>query len=303
MLESKIIQLLHHNNSLQLDDCYFMNNKYLVTTDTISENTHFKHEWSSAKDLAEKIIEVNVSDIAASGGLPKFAFLNLGLSEFSKKEKWISSFLRELKRKLNFYKIKLAGGDTYKSPHTNLTLTLIGYTQKPIFRSTGKPNEYLYTTGSLGLSYLGYLHLLNNTHLPTNIKKEAINKHLRPKSRLSISQKLIHTYKISAMMDITDGIAQDSAKLALASNLEIHININKFPRFTEFSKYLQVDEIISSGEELELLFLSKEKIEWNKEYPITCIGETRNIVNKAKSVFYLNGKKYKPKTKGFLHFV
>ena len=52
----------------------FFDGKYLITTDTISEGTHFKHEWSSAADIACKLVEVNVSDIASSGGLQRLHF-------------------------------------------------------------------------------------------------------------------------------------------------------------------------------------------------------------------------------------
>lgn len=302
MNEIKIIKEIYGKNTTKLDDCFFWDGKYLITTDTITENTHFKHEWSSARDIADKLIEVNVSDIAASGGLPLLAFLNLGLSNFSAREVWLKDFLSYFKKKLNHYKIKLAGGDTYKSSKTNFTLTLIGTTQNPIFRNTGNSNEFLYITGSLGLSYLGYSFLKDNIKLPQVLKKQAIKKHLRPESRLNISKELIKKYKISAMMDITDGLVQDSEKLALASNLEIHIDINKLPFIKEFTKYLSIDEMINSGEELELLFLSKEKIEPVKGFPITCIGKTIKSQNKSKVIFKLDGKVYMPKGKGFLHF-
>ncbi|MBP9884868.1 MAG: thiamine-phosphate kinase [Leptospiraceae bacterium] len=302
MQESKIIQYLHNKKSQLLDDCYFFDNKYLITTDTITENTHFKHRWSSARDIAEKLVEVNVSDIAASGGLPKLAFLNLGLSKLSEKEIWLESFLKYFKKKLNFYGIELAGGDTYKSHATNLTITLFGTTKNPVFRNTGKPAEFIYITGSLGLSYLGYSQLKDNINLPIKLKRESINKHLRPKSRLEISQLLIQNYKISAMMDITDGLVQDSEKLALASNLEMEIEINRLPRLSQYTKYITIDELINSGEELELLFISKEKIESMKNCQITCIGKTKKIYKKSKVVFNLGEKVYKPKSKGFLHF-
>lgn len=302
MKEFKIIEEFFGKNTNNLDDCFFFDDKYLITTDTITENTHFKHEWSSARDIADKLVEVNVSDIASSGGLPLLAFLNLGLSNFSEKEVWLMQFLTYFKKKLKFYKIKLAGGDTYKSSETNLTLTLFGTTQNPVFRNTGNPNEFLYITGSLGLSYLGYSYLKDNIKLPQVLKKQAIKKHLRPESRLSISKELTRKYKISAMMDITDGLVQDSEKLALASNLEIHIDINRLPFIKEFTKYLSIDEVISSGEELELLFLSKEKISPIKNCLITCIGKTVGITKKSKIVFTLDGKVYKPKNRGFLHF-
>jgi thiamine-monophosphate kinase len=302
MKESKIISSLYRDkkNATKLDDCFFFDGKYLITTDTISELTHFKHEWSSAQNIANKLIEVNVSDIAASGGLPRIAFLNLGLSDFSQKDSWLRPFLKQFKKTLKKYSIQLEGGDTYKSSITSLTLTLIGTARKPIFRHTGNYPSQLYMTGSIGLSMLGYKILKNNLTLPERIKKEALAKHLNPLARLEVSKFLLKNSKISAMMDITDGIVQDCEKLALASNIKIIVEIEKIPRLQELKAYMEIDEILTSGEELELLFLSKDSIHSFKNIPIHCIGKV--IKGKPGLEFTLNKRKYSPQKKGFLHF-
>lgn len=302
MKESSIIKELYkgRKNDTRLDDCFFFDGKYLITTDTIAEGTHFKHEWSSPADIACKLIEVNVSDIAASGGLPRVAFLNLGLSRFSEKSTWLKPFLKQLHNKLLQYKIQLEGGDTYFSDKTNLTLTLIGETKKPIFRHTGSKNDLVYMTGSIGLSLLGYKLLADNIQLPLSLKKEALHKHLQPSSKLEMAKHLTRKYKISAMMDITDGLIQDSGKLALASNLRMDIEMEKIPRLSELQAYMSLDDILSSGEELELLFLSKEKIKSTKKFPVSCIGKA--TVGLPKVYFTLDGKRYKPEKRGFLHF-
>jgi thiamine-monophosphate kinase len=62
---------------------------------------------------------------------------------------------------------------------------------------------------------------------------------------------------------IQRGEIQDSKKLAEASNLKFEIHIDDIPGIKEFQKYISIDEILSSGEELELLFLSKFKNEKN----------------------------------------
>lgn len=301
MKENQIIKQLHNRrNSKKLDDCFFFDEKYLITTDTITEGTHFKHEWSSPADIACKLVEVNVSDIASSGGLPKIAFLNLGLSRFSQDSKWLSPFIKHLKISFNKYKITLEGGDTYFSEKTNLTLTVIGKTNSPIFRSTGMINDFIYMTGNIGLSQLGFRILKDNIKLPAKLTKEALDKHLRPQSRLSLSRILAKQFPISAMMDITDGLIQDSKKLAQASNLKIEIHIDKIPGIKELQKYISIDEILSSGEELELLFLSKSKINSTKNLPVTCIGKA--VKGKQGVSFILNHKRYIPTKEGFFHF-
>ncbi len=115
-----------------------------------------------------------------------------------------------------------------------------------------------------------------------------------------MAKHLTRKYKISAMMDITDGLIQDSGKLALASNLRMDIEIEKIPRLAELQAYLTLDDILSSGEELELLFLSKAKIKSTKNFPVSCIGKA--TLGLPKVYFTLDGKSYKPQKKGFLHF-
>ncbi len=64
------------------DDCYFLAPDRLVTTDSLAEGTHFRNDWSTPEDLAWKLVEVNVSDIISSGGIPDLAFLNFGYNVF-----------------------------------------------------------------------------------------------------------------------------------------------------------------------------------------------------------------------------
>ena len=155
MEEIKIIKKFYSSSNLPSDDCYSDGNGLLISTDSLSEETHFLHEWSSPRDLATKLIEVNVSDIISSGGIPKICLLNLGLSKLSNQKTWINAFSGQLKKLLKKYKIQLVGGDTYHSPITNLTLTILGKCKSPILRENGNVGDFLYLTGEIGGSVLG----------------------------------------------------------------------------------------------------------------------------------------------------
>ncbi|MBE7411128.1 MAG: thiamine-phosphate kinase [Leptospiraceae bacterium] len=297
MTEEDIIQLFFNKNAEPKSDCYVLDNKYLVTTDSISENTHFKTNWSSPKDIAKKLVEVNVSDIAAGGGIPTNAFLNLGLSKKTSKKTWIKEFSFELKKNLKFYSIELSGGDTYYSENTNLTLTLIGKTNHPVNRTGGKAGDYLYITGDLGLSEIGFQVLSKKIRPDFVTYKNSIEKHLRPVSKLFFMQDIFHKYSINASMDITDGLFQDSLKLAKASSVHLKINLDQLPNLERYAKYIGVEGVLSSGEELEILFLSSDRI---VESGITEIGNAEK--GNGKVTFTQNGKKIIPKSKGFFHF-
>jgi thiamine-monophosphate kinase len=86
--EDRIISLFAEAEPTTWDDCARIGN-FLITTDSMVEGNHFRLDWSSPEDLANKLIQVNFSDIASSGGQPKYCLLNLGLSEISSSQEWI----------------------------------------------------------------------------------------------------------------------------------------------------------------------------------------------------------------------
>ncbi|MCZ8341870.1 MAG: thiamine-phosphate kinase [Leptospira sp.] len=304
MKESEILQALFGLEGPPEDDCHFIPPNTLVTTDSLVEGTHFLHTWSSPRILAEKLIEVNVSDIAASGGIPNICFLNLGLSDHSKRKAWVNEFSKTLQKRLKFYEIKLVGGDTFYSKNTHLTLTVFGNTKNPWFRTGGEDGDNLYLTGEIGDSELGLTALQNKKK--GKIWDKAIQKHLTPKSRLSLVP-LLQKFKIHACMDLTDGILQDTEKLAKASSGHLEIQVEKVPHSVFAKKHLGWDGILRSGEELELLLLTKDILPSQiGPAKITPIGKfikaKGNKKIKSRVEYTLDGKIFKPHGLGFSHF-
>jgi thiamine-monophosphate kinase len=300
LLEENIIKSLF-NNKYPDDDCYFLNKKYLVTTDTIIEGTHFNHAWSNPEYLAEKLVEVNISDIAASGGSKKgFAFLNLGLSKTSSEDVWIKSFNDTLLKRLKYYNHKLCGGDSFYSRNTSLNLTLISENSFQIKRSSAKQNDKLFITGPVGFSNLGFRILKKKLKIKDReIYDLALKKHLSPVSRFFEMRKIQKQNTIHSMIDISDGLYQDAEKIALASRKDVFIHIEKIPQFYRLRKFLTIEQIITSGEELELLFSAKD-IKKESKQAVTEIGFVRNGTGKV--VFLFEGVEFVPKKKGFQHF-
>ncbi|MBM9577696.1 thiamine-monophosphate kinase [Leptospira sp. 201903070] len=254
--ESEIIRALYPPESLQTDDCYLDEEGRIYTTDTICEGTHFRIEWSGPREIAKKLVEVNVSDIAAGGGVPTKAFLNLGLSPEFSKEEWILPFSQSLETTLSSYGITLCGGDTYRSPSLNLTLTLVGTSTLPWKRSGGKLGDFLYLSGAVGLSQLGYKILNEGLSVPEPLRSLSLEKHLSPKARLKVAQELSRNFPVSSCMDLTDGLLQDLPKLSASSELGLEIFLERIPSPEGILSFLSLEEVLSSGEELELLFLS-----------------------------------------------
>ncbi|WP_165781758.1 thiamine-phosphate kinase [Leptospira adleri] len=299
--ESEIIRALYPPGLAQTDDCYLDEEGRIYTTDTICEGTHFRTEWSGPKEIAIKLVEVNVSDIAAGGGVPTKAFLNLGLSPEFSKEEWMIPFSQTLGETLSSYGISLCGGDTYRSPSLNLTLTLVGTSTLPWKRSGGKEGDFLYLTGSVGLSLLGYKILTKQVEVPDPLRSFALKKHLTPKSRLEVAGALSKQFSISSCMDLTDGLLQDLSKLSASSSLGLAIFLEKIPLPEGTSSFLNLEEALGSGEELELLFLSPQELPNTLcGIPIVKIGTTNPNWKGVR--YFTNGSEIKFERSGFEHF-
>lgn len=306
MKEDRIISLFAEAEPTTWDDCARIGN-FLITTDSMVEGNHFRLDWSSPEDLANKLIQVNFSDIASSGGQPKYCLLNLGLSEISSSQEWILPFSQEFRKLLAKYGVQLIGGDTFYSSSTFLNLTVWGELaegDEPWLRCNAKPKDKLYITGDLGLSLLGYKILKKDISkaIPATLNKESISKHIRPESKLALIPEL-RKWKIHSCMDITDGLIQDAGKLSQISRTIIQIDLDSLPRIREIGEFLTINEIASSGEELELLFTTDENLP--KEINgvrITKIGDIIEESNQPSVSYQFNGKNYPIQTSGFEHF-
>ncbi|MCR9141544.1 MAG: thiamine-phosphate kinase [bacterium] len=170
MRESDIIALFFSRadrSGVPQDDCARIDAQHIVTTDAVVEGTHFRRDWSGPEDLAIKLWNVNLSDIAASGGDPDWCLLNLGLPA-NIGDDWLRAFARQFRRECERDGGRLVGGDTFRSSQITLSLTLAGSLWRSdeatdyryLDRAGGAPGDAIYVTGAPGLSLLGYELLL-----------------------------------------------------------------------------------------------------------------------------------------------
>jgi thiamine-monophosphate kinase len=307
------------------DDCAVyrgMAGKYqIISTDALIENVHFKLSTTNPRLLGRKALVVNISDIAAMGGTPYLALVTLGIPK-----NLPVKFLDELYRGINEvcleYKIEIAGGDTTASPgHVFINITIIGETGKKqlITRSGARPGDKIFVTGTPGESALG-LKLLSSPRKKwkgsQNFQKKMIQAHLDPVPRLDESQKLIKTSaRITSMIDISDGLAQDLLHICKAGNVGAVIREDLLPKsqalqsLTSLNKLPITDYILAGGEDYELLFtLKSEDVRKiidqfnNAKTPVTQIGEVTTHSQKV-ILLYSDGKSQSlKKLSGFDHF-
>ncbi|MBQ2219651.1 MAG: thiamine-monophosphate kinase, partial [Elusimicrobia bacterium] len=146
----------YHNVCLDIgDDCFSFNphtkSKYIVTTDILIENIHFKRDWATAKQIGQKAIEVNVSDIASMGNSkPLYAFISLGIPK-NISVNFVKELFNSIKNTCDKYGIHLSGGDTVGAKDITISVTLAGICyDKPIPRTGAKNGDLIFVTGTFG---------------------------------------------------------------------------------------------------------------------------------------------------------
>lgn len=215
------------------NDCavipYGENRSLLITTDLMVETTHFIKHLITPEDLGYKILAVNLSDIRAMGGKPLFAFLSFALP-VNTPIKWIDAFMSGFRSLAEQTGVILLGGDTTRSEHSMVNVTLIGEieTQYIKRRSQALPGDIVCCTGYLGDSGGGLKILLEE--LPQDkIAQELIKSHFRPDPQVQEGIWLARQKGVHAMMDISDGLASDIHRIMEESHCGAHIHVEQLP--------------------------------------------------------------------------
>ena len=272
----------------------------LFTDDTLVENDHFSLEYSAPKQIGMKAIEQNVSDIAAMGGIPRFALVSLALPNDIDVD-FVDKIYDGINEKSEKCKINIVGGNITHSNTIVINVAMIGFVEKKYLalRSRTKIGDLILCSGDVGKSTAG-LELLKH-----NIKGPSIKKHLEPQSRLDLARKLVKV-GINSMIDVSDGVASEVKHICEASNVGAVIYADKIPiskNTVADSKKIKKDSLdfaLYGGEDFELVFTAdKNKIGELKKYDVTVIGE---IVDKKNGVKLIkDGKKINMES-GFDHF-
>ena len=240
-------------------------NALLVTTDMLVEGVHFDCSFISAADLGSKVLAVNLSDIAAMGGIPTCCFLGLGLPP-SLPLAWFTDFIAGMLDTADHYGVQLLGGDTVASEQITIAITLHGRAVETeiVYRKGAKPGDRVYVSGTLGDSALG-LHLLQQGKRPGMDKNPAesflINRHRRPQPRIPLAHRLAETHLASSMLDVSDGLLGDlNHLLAAGGRLGAEIILDQLPLSPAYRQLQSLDLLdgylpaLTGGEDYELLF-------------------------------------------------
>ncbi len=227
--------------------------RIVLTHDMIVEGVHFLSD-DPAADVAWKLVAVNISDLAAKGARPLGLLLGYSLSTTSA---WDEAFLAGLGEAVRAFEAPLLGGDTVAAPPgapRYLGLTAIGEAAGPIpCRAGAKAGDALWVSGWIGDAGAGLRIALGDLHGDPAL----LARYRRPQPPLELGRQLAPL--ASAMMDVSDGLLIDAARMADASRLALHIDLAAVPISDAFvaavgdTQASRLDAAIA-GDDYELLF-------------------------------------------------
>src|SRR5207253_1460994 len=140
----------------------------VVTTDLLIEDVHFRRRYAEPADIGWKALAVNVSDIAAMGGRPRWAVVALACPAATTPDE-IEAFYEGALALAREHGVAIVGGDTSSSPHGwFINVTLLGDAVRPVVRSTARVGDVIAVTGTLGRSAAG-LAVLEREHAPRGV--------------------------------------------------------------------------------------------------------------------------------------
>jgi len=189
----------------------------LVTTDALVENVHFRAGWAAPAALGRRAWAVTTSDLAAMGGVPRFAVLALEAPPAmpaADLDALVGGFAAAARRE----GARLVGGNLVAGPHLAITAAVIGEAVGPLVtRAGGRPGDRLYVTGALGAAGLAVRRLAAGARarLPD------------PPRRVRAGGLLARV--ASAMIDVSDGLVQDVGQLCRASRVGAEIDLGRLP--------------------------------------------------------------------------
>jgi thiamine-monophosphate kinase len=197
----------------------------VVSSDVLVQDRHFRREWSTAGDVGYRAAMQNLADIDAMGAVPVALQVTLAAPP-STDVQWVLDFADGLREACEPHDVGVVGGDLAGSREISVSVTAMGDTRgrTPVLRSGARVNNIVAVSGPLGASMAGYHQLENGLSLDS----ESIDLFLRPEPRIGAGVEACDA-RATAMMDISDGLVTDLARMARASGIGIAIETVRIP--------------------------------------------------------------------------
>lgn len=233
----------------------------LFTTDLLVEHVHFLRDTISGFNLGYKALAVNLSDIAAMGGIAREAFISIAIpSDYD--IKYLDDLYSGIRHLAGRYEVNVLGGDTTGSPSgLVINIGVVGSVSPDciLTRSAAKPGDWIFATGSTGESRAGLHMILNGIQATSDDDRALYDTHTLPHPYLAEGRFLSECDAVHAAIDVSDGLASDLSHILTASRVGVRIRregIPISPRLERFCDKFGLDALdytLNGGEDYVLL--------------------------------------------------
>jgi thiamine-monophosphate kinase len=286
--------------------------QYVLKTDAIVEGVHFLPDDPPAQ-IAQKLLRVNLSDLAAKGATPVGYLLMTALPK-SHGDDWLEQFASGLAADQVRYGIGLLGGDSVATPGpATLSVAAIGRVAsgRAVLRSGARPGDRVYVSGTLGDAALGVLAAKGvDLGVAAMDKDFLIDRYRLPQPRLNLGARLVGI--ASAMMDISDGLVADLGHMTQVSSVAAVIETARLPLSTAASAAIARDpkrlqSVLGGGDDYELLFSSPSDADGalmllSRELGLSIASIGRIETGQGVRVLDGEGREMKIDSAGYEHF-
>ena len=206
----------------------------VVTQDALVEGVHFRLDWVSWRDLGWRAAAANLSDLAASGADPVGLIVSLVAPGSTRVEDVL-----ELYEGIAETGVPVLGGDTSAGELLVLSVTALGRAEHIPGRGGARPGDLLVVTGALGAAGAAFRD----------------RRYVRPPLRIAEGKRLARV--ATAMLDVSDGLAQDAGHIAARSGVRCVIELGRVPLAPGATR-----SDLGFGEDFELLAATPDPLDF-----------------------------------------
>lgn len=289
----------------------------LATCDSQVEGVHFMRDAITPYQLGRRVAAINVSDIAASGGDPRWALVSLAIPG-EMEVGYIEELYRGLGDEMALAGASIAGGNLSRMKSVIvLDCTLLGVVapERLVLRSTARVGDAVVLTGSPGESRAG-LELIRRPDLAlsASTRQRLIESHLCPRPRLAEGRLLARSGLVTAMIDVSDGVIGDLLHICKASGTGADVDSGGVSISRELGEAALaagadcLEWALSGGEDYELIFTAPpEAVASLKQMLLDQTGTTCSQIGTITAgtgvdIRFAEGTRKVSAVKGFDHF-
>ena len=228
----------------------------LATTDTLVQDVHFSFQWCTWSDLGHKSLAVNLSDIAAMGGTPRYALVSLSCpGEVEVGD--VVAYYRAMTTLAVAHDVAIVGGNLTRAPLVMSTVMLMGEVDGACMlrRDAAMPGDLIAVTGLLGGAAAALRLLQHSPEGVASIPAPLLDALLRPHPRMAEGRALA-AHGIRCGIDLSDGLLSDLGHVVEASGVSATIEASRLPAcdWPGASGEERLQGALGGGEDYELLF-------------------------------------------------